>query len=75
MGAQAVAGRGSPAVPEVNHAALCPHFLHRGLVAAVFGFSGIAAGAAGIAKILFILFLIGAAVAFVLGLVNRSPKV
>ena len=44
------------------------------IVAAVFGFSGIAAGAAGIAKILFILFLIGAAVAVVLGLVNRSPR-
>jgi len=45
------------------------------IVAAIFGFSGLAAGAAGIAKILFVLFLLGAAVAVVLGLVNRSGRV
>jgi uncharacterized membrane protein YtjA (UPF0391 family) len=32
------------------------------LIAAVFGFGGLAAGATGIAKILFVLFLIGAVV-------------
>jgi len=36
------------------------------LIAAVFGFGGIAAGAVGIAKILFVVFLIGAVVAFLL---------
>jgi uncharacterized membrane protein YtjA (UPF0391 family) len=41
------------------------------LIAAVFGFGGIAAGAAGIAKILFIIFLIGAVVTFLLSLGRR----
>jgi uncharacterized membrane protein YtjA (UPF0391 family) len=36
------------------------------LVAAVFGFGGIAAGAVGIAKILFVVFLIGAIVTFLM---------
>lgn len=42
------------------------------LIAAVFGFGGIAAGAAGIAKILFYLFLIGFVITLVMGLVNRN---
>jgi uncharacterized membrane protein YtjA (UPF0391 family) len=37
------------------------------LVAALFGFGGIAAGAAGIAKILFVVFLIGAVLVFFMG--------
>jgi uncharacterized membrane protein YtjA (UPF0391 family) len=37
------------------------------IIAAVFGFGGIAAGAAGIAKILFVVFLIGAIVTLFLG--------
>ncbi len=41
------------------------------LVAALFGFGGIAAGAAGIAKILFVVFLIGALVTFVMSLGRR----
>lgn len=44
------------------------------IIAAVFGFTGIATGAAGIAKILFVLFLVGAAVAIVLGLAKRSGQ-
>jgi uncharacterized membrane protein YtjA (UPF0391 family) len=44
------------------------------IVAAVFGFTGIATGAAGIAKILFVLFLVGAAIAIVLGLSRRSGQ-
>ena len=42
------------------------------LVAALFGFGGIAAGAVSIAKILFVGFLILAAVALVTGLVRRN---
>ena len=38
------------------------------IIAAVFGFGGIAAGAAGIAKILFFLFLIAFAVSLIMGL-------
>ena len=37
------------------------------LIAAFFGFSGIAAGATGIAKILFVAFLIVAAISFLFG--------
>jgi uncharacterized membrane protein YtjA (UPF0391 family) len=37
------------------------------LIAAVFGFGGIAAGAVGIAKILFVVFLIMAVVSFLFG--------
>lgn len=46
-------------------------FLVLALVAAVFGFGGIAAGAAGIAKILFFVFL----VLFLLSLLFRRPAV
>ena len=41
------------------------------LIAALFGFGGIAAGAAGIAKILFVVFLIVALVTFLLSLARR----
>ena len=40
------------------------------LIAALFGFGGIAAGAVGIAKILFFVFVIMAVVTFVLGLLK-----
>lgn len=42
-------------------------FLVIALIAAVFGFGGIAAGAVGIAKILFFVFIILAVVAFIFG--------
>lgn len=42
------------------------------LVAAVFGFGGIAAGAVEIAKVLFFVFLVIAAVTFVMGLLRRG---
>jgi uncharacterized membrane protein YtjA (UPF0391 family) len=42
------------------------------LVAALFGFGGIAAGAVGIAKILFFVFLVIAVVSAVLGLARRT---
>lgn len=42
------------------------------LIAAVFGFGGIAAGAVGIAKVLFFIFLILAAVSFIANAVRRT---
>lgn len=47
-------------------------FLVIALVAAIFGFGGIAAGAVGIAKILFFVFVAMAVVTFVLGLLKKS---
>jgi uncharacterized membrane protein YtjA (UPF0391 family) len=47
-------------------------FLIIALIAAVFGFGGIAAGAVGIAKILFFVFVIMAVVTFVVGLSKRG---
>ncbi len=41
------------------------------LIAAVFGFGGIAVGAAEIAKILFFIFLVGFLVSLVMGLIRR----
>ncbi len=46
-------------------------FLVIALVAALFGFGGLAASAAGIAKILFFVFLIMAAATFLFGLLKR----
>ncbi len=46
-------------------------FLVLALVAALFGFGGIAAAAAEIAKILFFLFLVIAAVTFGMGLLRK----
>jgi uncharacterized membrane protein YtjA (UPF0391 family) len=45
-------------------------FLVIALIAALFGFGGIAAGAVGIAKLLFVVFLVLAIVSFVFGLVR-----
>jgi uncharacterized membrane protein YtjA (UPF0391 family) len=42
------------------------------LIAAFFGFGGIAAGAAGIAKILFVVFLIGALVSLLMSIGRRA---
>lgn len=42
------------------------------LIAAVFGFGGIAAGAVGIAKILFFIFIAIALVTFVLSLIKKA---
>lgn len=47
-------------------------FLVIALVAALFGFGGIAAGAVGIAKVLFFVFVIMAVVTFILGLMRRG---
>jgi uncharacterized membrane protein YtjA (UPF0391 family) len=42
------------------------------LIAALFGFGGIAAGAAGIAKILFFVFVILAVASFLFGVIKRG---
>lgn len=47
-------------------------FLVIALVAAVFGFGGIAAGAVGIAKVLFFVFVIMAVVSFIIGLLKKN---
>ena len=47
-------------------------FLVIALVAAVFGFGGIAAGAVGIAKVLFFVFVIRAVVSFIIGLLKKN---
>jgi len=47
-------------------------FLVIALIAAVFGFGGIAAGAVEIAKILFFVFVIMAVITFVISLVRKS---
>ena len=46
-------------------------FLVIALIAALFGFGGIAVGAASIAKILFFIFIIGFVVSLILGLVKH----
>lgn len=46
-------------------------FLVIALIAAVFGFGGIASGAVDIAKILFFVFIIIAAISFVVGLIKK----
>ena len=47
-------------------------FLVIALIAAIFGFGGIAAGAVGIAKVLFFVFIAMAVVTFVIGLLKRG---
>lgn len=42
------------------------------LIAALLGFTGVAAGAASIAKILFFVFLLVAGIALIMGLLRRS---
>lgn len=74
-------GHSRYAIPTTAHAVYFQEFamLHYAvvflviaLIAAVFGFGGIAAGAVGIAKILFFVFVIMAVVAFVIGLMKRG---
>lgn len=57
---------------ELNMLHYAVVFLVIALIAAVFGFGGIAAGAVGIAKILFFVFVIMAVVTFVISLVKRG---
>ena len=46
-------------------------FLVIALIAAVFGFGGIAAGAVGIAKVLFFVFIIMAVASFLFGMIKK----
>ena len=48
-------------------------FLIVALIAAVFGFGGIASGAASIAKILFFIFLVAFVVSLLMGVFRRAP--
>lgn len=67
----ALARRHSPyKEKEMLHYAVV--FLVIALIAAVFGFGGIAASAVGIAKILFFVFVILAVVTFVISLLKRG---
>jgi uncharacterized membrane protein YtjA (UPF0391 family) len=63
-------------IPSVTKGAIMLHyavvFFIIALIAAVFGFGGIAVGAAGIAKILFIVFLIGAVISFLMSMGRRT---
>jgi uncharacterized membrane protein YtjA (UPF0391 family) len=63
---------------EFTHNITGAHMLHYAvvffiiaLIAAFFGFGGIAVGAAGIAKVLFVVFLIGAVVSFLMSMGRR----
>lgn len=73
--------------PDATHAESAIHERHKvtmltyaviflviALIAAIFGFGGIAASAAGIAQILFWVFLAVALVTFVMSIVRKSPK-
>lgn len=64
---------GIQTIPERRHAVLyyAAVFLVIALVAALFGFGGIAAGAAEIAKILFYIFILVAVISLVVGIVRR----
>jgi uncharacterized membrane protein YtjA (UPF0391 family) len=59
-----------PRSPTMLHYAVV--FLVIALIAALFGFGGIAAGAVGIAKILFLIFAVLAVVTFLFGLTRKS---
>jgi uncharacterized membrane protein YtjA (UPF0391 family) len=63
--------------PQVNKERLMLYyaliFFVVALVAALFGFGGIAAGAVEIAKILFFIFLILTVVSLVVGIARRGP--
>jgi uncharacterized membrane protein YtjA (UPF0391 family) len=56
--------------PSMLHYAVV--FFVIALIAALFGFGGIAAGAVGIAKILFVVFAILAIASFLFGLIKRN---
>jgi uncharacterized membrane protein YtjA (UPF0391 family) len=63
---------GSDAYPtEVNMLQAAAVFFIIAIIAAVFGFGGIAAGATEIAKILFFIFLIVFVISLVMGLMRR----
>ena len=58
-----------PEIPMLHYAVV---FFVIALIAAVFGFGGIAAGAVGIAKVLFIVFLVMAVISFLFGVLRKG---
>jgi len=65
---------GGPVLPDLEKRQMLHYavvFFVIALVAALFGFGGIAAGAASIAKILFVLFAILAVASFLYGLIKK----
>jgi uncharacterized membrane protein YtjA (UPF0391 family) len=60
--------RRSKEIPMLHYAAV---FFVVAIIAALFGFTGLAVGAASIAKILFFVFLIGALITLLMGAFRR----
>lgn len=61
---------------ELNMLSWAIGFFIVAIIAAIFGFGGIASGAAGIAKILFFLFVLAFVVSLIMGLMRgRGPRV
>jgi uncharacterized membrane protein YtjA (UPF0391 family) len=71
--AQRRACRGAEQLKEIVMLYYAALFFVIALVAALFGFGGIAAGAAEIAKILFFIFLVLFVVSLVAGMMRRGP--
>ena len=72
----ALTGRGVRSAGQKKEMAMLYYaalFFVIALVAALFGFGGIAAGAAGIAKILFFVFLVLFVVSLIAGAMRRGP--
>jgi uncharacterized membrane protein YtjA (UPF0391 family) len=65
------AGRDGATPPEPTMLHYAVVFFVIALVAALFGFGGIAAGAVGIAKVLFFIFIVLAVASFLFGLVRQ----
>lgn len=61
-----------PAPKEASMLHYAVVFLVIALIAALFGFGGIAASAVGIAKILFVIFLVLAVASFLIGIIRSS---
>jgi len=64
----AVAAQSNPEIEMLHYAVV---FFVIALIAALFGFGGIAASAVGIAKILFVVFAILAVASFLFGLIKK----
>jgi uncharacterized membrane protein YtjA (UPF0391 family) len=69
------AGMSSSFIQELHMLSWAIGFLIIAIIAAFFGFGGIAAGAVGIAKVLFFLFLVAFVVALVMHLRGGGPRV
>ena len=63
-------GTASVELKEIDMLSWAATFFVIAILAAIFGFGGIATGAAGIAKILFVVFLVVFVISLVMGLVS-----